>query len=227
MSTWRFFFESDDDPLRDLIRWRRLEILKSTFWTILSLLSWNEYDESRSSRREHYRTLRYRHSITFDHETSSTNWHDIENDCNDIETPKYRPSLTRNSRWLWRDRKVHWFDLRKNHENLCEKISNETHRKFAWFLTTRVDRSCFYVLISCTNLAFCHQVCRMIWPFWCFVDPKRRNFFRRISRSFDVCWPELLYAFESSLHDLVRSWEYFASCRWYSLFWRSKVAFSL
>ena len=227
MSTWRFFFENDDDSLKNLIRWRRFEILKSTFWTILNLLSWNECDENRSLRREHYQIFRCRHNITFDHAISLINWHDIENDCNDNEISEYRSFLTRSFRWLWQSQKIRWFDFRVNHENFCEKISSEIRRKFAWFLTIRIDKSYSCVATFCMNLIFCHRVCQMIWSFWCFVDLEKQNFFRHILRFFDVCWFESSYVFESFLRDFARNWKYFASCRWYFLFWRSKVVFLL
>ena len=171
------------------------------------------FDDNRLQCRERYRIFRCLHNIMFHHAINLINWHDIENDCNNSEISKYRSFFTRNSRWLWQNQKIHWFDFRKNRENFCAKINNETHREFASFQIIRIDKHCSYIATFWTNSTFCHQICRMILRSWCFVDLKKRNFFRRISLFFDVCWFERSCVFKSFRRYLVRNWECFASFR--------------
>ena len=160
MSKRRFFFESDDDLQMNFDH--RFKTRKMWFWMISNLRRWIDFDDNHSSRHEHYRTHRCRRNIKFDYAINSINWRDIEIDRNDIEILKYRSFFTRNSRWLWQNRKIRWFDFRKNHKNFCVKINNETHHKFALFQIIQIDKSCSYVLTFCMNQIFCHQICRII-----------------------------------------------------------------
>ena len=209
----RFFFENDDDSLKKNFRRQRFQILRSSIWMILNLRRWNVFDDNRSLHRERCRIFRCRHNIKYDREINLINWHDIENDCNDIEISKYRSFFTRDFRWLWQNQKIHWFDFRENRENFYAKINNETHREFAWCRIIRIDKNYSCVKTFCKNSIFCHRVCQTIWRFWCFVDSKKLNFFRHILLFFNICWFESLYVFESSLRDFLHNWKCFASCR--------------
>ena len=120
----------------------------------MSLRRWNVRDNNRSQRHERYWTFRCLRNITFDYAINLFNWHDIENDCNNIEISKYCLSFIRNSRWLWLNSKIRWFNFQKSHKNLCVEVNSEIHHEFAWFRIIRVDKNCSNVVLFWTNSIF-------------------------------------------------------------------------